>query len=486
MKGIQAYKRLLFSLLFCAITFAMLYGLANLLRDRETTLSNFYSEEKGSLDMVVVGSSHVNNGSIPNLFWEQANISAANVYSWAQPMWTAYHYIIEALSKQDLDVIVLDMYGMTYGHSYIMPEEIDKVNYQTSFNIDMNLNYLALIRTAERVGIELRPYEEFLNLPRYHTRWKNLDKRMFTYNPHKDKDFLKGYGISYQVAPQEQPVFSVEESFTPYEFCVEYLDKIVDLCQKKQLDLVFTMIPYIYNQTELGIDRWIEEYAAQKGIPYISYIGAYAGELGLDYQKDFQDSGHLNYYGAQKVTTHLAQFLQEKYPQYQKEQNPYANQLDLDFEKYQRILQANEIMVETDPTAYIQQALADPNYILYMANHNSPITPQIQQALEQAGISPPQQDSFFGIVAKEESLFGQQEIDTQLFGKGGKVSFAVEGQQVKIALNGVDVISVDSSFKAVLYDKVLDRPLETIAYDSETGILAHKEFSSDILDFFKQ
>ena len=71
----EKYKKIIGSLLFAVITLAMLYGTANLLRDRETTLADLYSEEKGSIDMVIVGSSHVNNGIIPNIFWEENGIS---------------------------------------------------------------------------------------------------------------------------------------------------------------------------------------------------------------------------------------------------------------------------------------------------------------------------------------------------------------------------------------------------------------------------
>ena len=111
----EKYKKIIGSLLFAVITLAMLYGTANLLRDRETTLADLYSEEKGSIDMVIVGSSHVNNGIIPNIFWEENGISATNAYSWAQPTWTAYYYIREALRVQDPDIVILDLYGMTYG-----------------------------------------------------------------------------------------------------------------------------------------------------------------------------------------------------------------------------------------------------------------------------------------------------------------------------------------------------------------------------------
>lgn len=482
----KKYSRALYSLLFCALTAAMLYGAANLLRDRETTLASFYSEEKGSIDMAIVGSSHVNSGIIPNLFWEECNISACNVYSWAQPMWTAYHYIVEALSEQDLDIVLLDLYGMTYGNSYIMPQEIDRVNYETSFNIDMNLNYLSLIHTAENVGLDLRPYEDFLNLPRYHTRWKKLNQRMFTYNPHDSKDFLKGYGISYTAQAQTQEAFSVSESVEPYEFCVEYLDKIVQLCEKEQVQLVFTMVPYIYNETEAGIDLWIEDYAAQHGIPYISYIGKDASALKLDYATDFQDNGHLNYYGAKKTTLDLAGRLKEMFPNYQKEQNPHRDQIDEDYAKYQRVVTSNQIMVENDLARYLEMALADENYILYLVNSDSPVTDTVQAVLQQHGIAVEDDRTFCAVLSAEQNSVNQWQLSAQLFDKQGTVEFEAQSGNAQIYLNGVPVVSVDSSFKAVLYDKILERPLETIAFDQETGKLSHKEFSSDIIGLFKK
>ena len=480
----EKYKKIIGSVLFLVITLAMLYGTANLLRDRETTLADLYSAPKGSIDMVVVGSSHVNNGIIPNIFWEENGISATNVYSWAQPTWTAYHYIREALGKQDPDIVILDLYCMTYGNSYIMPEEIDRINYENSFNIDMNLNFLSLIWTSEKVGLDLRNYEDFLNLPRYHTRWKDLDWKMLTYDPHNDRDFLKGYGLSYQAQAQQQPDYQSDERVVPYEFCVEYLDKIVELCEKKEVTLIFTMIPYIYNETEVKIDNWLEDYAQEHGIPYLSYIGEEAQELDLDYQTDFRDNGHLNLYGAQKVTQSLSRFLKENYPDYEKQDNPCAALFDEDYLKYQRVLQANKVMAENDLDRYLEQVFADSGYTLYLVNDGSPVTQQLEQALARAGFDQKDCTQLCARLNAESSEFGINRIETELFGKAGSVRFEF-GENVQILLNDYPAISIDSSFKAVLYDTVLDRPLETIAYDAQSGTLAHKEFSTDIIGLFQ-
>ena len=479
------YKKIIGSVIFCLLTFAMLYGAANLLRDRETTLSALYSEEKDSVDMVIVGSSHVNNGIIPNIFWQENHIAAVNVYSWAQPTWTAYYYIREALEEQQPDIVLLDLYCMTYGNSYIMPEEIDRINYANSFNIDMNLNYLGLIRTSEKVGLDLRPYEEFLNLPRYHTRWKELNWKMISYNPHKNRDFLKGYGLSYQSQAQQQPLYESEERVVPYEYCVEYLDKIVALCEKEGVDLIFTMIPYVYNETEVKIDNWLTDYAEEHAIPYISYIGDAKQEVALDYATDFSDNGHLNWYGAQKITNHLSGVLKQSYPDYKKEDHPNWELLDEDYQKYLRVLEANQLMAENDLGDYLEQVLQDENYTLYLINDNSALTQTLEQALSRNGIAVENPARLCMVLNANGSQEGQTKIESQLFTRTGSVEFAFEEDEVQILLNDYPVISVASKFKAVLYDSVLQRPLETIAYDEENDVLAHKEFSSDIIELFK-
>ena len=72
---------------FLSLCAAMLLGLSWLLRDRETSLSSLYSEPENSVDVLIVGSSHVNSGYIPAVLWQEYGISAHNVYSWSQPMW---------------------------------------------------------------------------------------------------------------------------------------------------------------------------------------------------------------------------------------------------------------------------------------------------------------------------------------------------------------------------------------------------------------
>lgn len=493
----QSLGRLAWAAVFLLLTALLLGGLTWLLRDRETTLSPLYSEPDDSLDLIIVGSSHVNNGYIPTMLWEQNDIAACNVYSWSQPMWTSYHYIREALKTQDVDIVVLEMYGMMYGHSYIMPQEIDRTNYETSFNLDPGWNRLQLIRTAEHMGLDLRPWEDFLNLPRYHTRWKQLSARMFTYDPHTQPDPLKGYGLTFAVQPQTDPQLTAEAPLEPYEFAAEYLQKIVDLCRGRGIRLIFTLAPYVYSADEAGICRWIEQYAAQNGIPFLNYLGADGERIGFDWTTDFSDNGHLNYAGAAKLTQDLYDFLAGGWLQscglaYSREQVPEDRRaaLDLDAEKARRIVACHDIMSATDLPSYLDLAQADGGYTLLLVSDGAPPAGLVP-FLQSRGLPCSDTATRFcaALNAGGADVWNNAELDFPLFGQAGSVRFVYGEDGVSVELNGQAVFTAGDDAPAcllVLYDTVLDRPLEAVTLDPDTGALRHREFTSDVLGLFRR
>lgn len=477
-------QHLLRGLSFLVLAVLLLSGLSWLLRDRQTTLSCLYSEEDNSLDLLLVGSSHVNSGYIPSLLWQENGISACNVYSWSQPMWVSYHHIKEALKTQQPKMIVLELFGMTYGHSSIMPEEIDRTSYQNSFNIDPSLNWLQMIRTAETCGLDLRPYEDFLNLPRYHTRWKQPSLSMLTYNPHKDPDPLKGYGFLLTAVPQQKPEIAPQPALTPYEYCVEYLEKIVALCEKEGIRLVFTITPYVYNEAEQGIFQWISEYAQNHNIPLLNYNGPDGERIGIDYATDLSDWGHLNYSGAQKVTMDLCRFLQDYAQEFPaREEHRNAALLDEQLGYYQRIAQVQPLLSETDYSAWLARAAADPELVVFLQadGTDGEALRLTNRALAAAGHKPIAAGGRMRIDENGAQACGEQ-LDFALFDKKGRVEF--NPAENAILLNGKAAPLGGEAVTAVVYDTVLGRPLESASL-SESLEFTHREFTSDLLPQYR-
>ena len=331
---------------FCTLALSLIFATGQLFRDKDTTLAGFYSQPDNSIDAIIVGSSHVNSGYIPAVLWEEYGISAHNVFSWSQPIWIGYHYIEEAFKTQDIQLVVLDLFGMMYGNSHEQPQEIDKINYRNSFSIDVGVNRWHMMQTVANCGIDLQEPTDFINIIRYHTAWKNIDSRMFTYDNHNDPDFFRGYGLQTVVADMQAPAVAEKvQPRMPYNTAVKYLDKIVELSKQKNFQLMFVMTPYNYAPEEQELFEWLENYAYEKGINIINYATDYES-IGFDYSTDMSDSTHLNYKGALKVTRHLGDFISENYPQLVNKHHPVAELLDEDARKVYRVFHVNETTLQ--------------------------------------------------------------------------------------------------------------------------------------------
>ena len=111
--------------------------------------------------------------------------------------------------------------------------------------------------------------------------------------------------------PFQTPLF--DYSFP--EICWEYLDKIADLCEENDIELILFKSPTVSWQYP-WYDEWdkqLVDYAEEKGLLYINGID-YADEMGLDMTKDTYDKGvHLNVYGAEKCSRFLGNILRNDY-----------------------------------------------------------------------------------------------------------------------------------------------------------------------------
>ena len=478
-------KKILEFIAFVLVAFALIAVVSYAIADRETTFSAVYSEPEDSVDVLIVGSSHVNSGYIPSMLWEKNNLSAVNAFSWSQPMWVSYHYIVEALKTQSPEYIVLEMYGMVYGHSYIMPEEIDKTSYSNSFNLLPGWNRWQLIKTSEFCGLDLRKAQEFLYISRYHTRWKTFDWSYLSYDPRKQHDYLKGYGYLTQAAGVETPTAEIAaEELVPYEYCVEYLDKIVSLCEKKGIKLIFTLTPYAYATEETGVLNWVERYSAEKGIPFFNYLyGDDYERIGFDYSRDLADAGHCNWYGAVKITADLCDYLESVGASAAtKEEHVQYALLQQDYSRFERVPALNAVMVHTQLKDWLQAAVQDDciTLLINTAAAEASVLDILNAGLAQNGITVAADDSL--LVCGIDAEAAQGKIGFAMFGADGTAEFAAD--TAEILLNGTAVPGGDASpVKLVLFDNVLQRPV--MAAWLENGVLKTKEFTSDILDNYK-
>lgn len=477
-------KQALRAAAFCLLAALMLASLTWLLRDRETTLSSFYSEPRDTVDVFIVGSSHVNSAYIPGVLWKEYGISAHNVFSWSQPIWISYHYIKEGLKTQTPAVVVLDLNGLMYGNSNEQPQQTDENNYLNSFSIDPGWNLLEMCQTVAACGIDLRDPVEFWPLVHYHTRWKVLDRDAFTYNPHKDHSYLKGYGFQVLVTPNEKPpVEAPAQSQPPYETAEAYLEKIVQLSRREGFQLILTLTPYRWQPNEPAIYRWIEEYAAANGLPFYNYNGADGERVGIDWEEDFCDISHVNYKGALKLTRDLGEqlLLCEGADLRAPEEFPNKTQLDEDAAMMCRTIDLWEALQK--PSTETLPWLAGHGVLLAAAAPGgTALCREAADALRAIGwneapISPADTGSYVAVCSPNGAEEQADPAGAACALQAAGVTARSEDGTVSFAAGSVDYAAHVPGIQLLYYDDVLQRVTYRATVDAE-GRFVYEDVSS--------
>ena len=153
----------------------------------------------------------------------------------------------------------------------------------------------------------------YLNLGRYHARWKDLSEVDFQTN----LTAPRGRFISEEVVYNwDIPVISREEKAPMPEEMQKYLDLMVELCKENNIELVLYTAPFnsLYNEENTRQDLFarqrifngIDDYAEDKNLRYYNLFYEMEG-IGLNGETDYMDSQHFNASGQTKVTRYMAE-----------------------------------------------------------------------------------------------------------------------------------------------------------------------------------
>jgi len=301
------------ALAFAALALAALFAVQEALIPKGGCIDGFYDEPADSIDVVFLGSSHANAAFAPTQLWEDHGFTSYVLYSWSQPLWTSYCYLQEALRTQSPKAVVLEGFGITYGSSYIAAEDIDGVSDQYSLLIPPSVNRLELSLAMARCQRTAGPFYRYQPLYRYHTRWKTVTWEEATWWFRDHRTTGKGFGAltGSESFPEPQiPAALPEPQIDAYS--EEYLCKIIELCQKKDLPLLVALVPYEVSAQDLANFAYLKDLCARYGVPVLDYTTPAGRDIGFDWGSDLADHAHVNVDGAAKITADLGAYLAQQ------------------------------------------------------------------------------------------------------------------------------------------------------------------------------
>ena len=265
--------------------------------------AGLYWQKKDTIDVIMMGTSHIHCNVNTALLWEKYGIAAYDYSGAEQPLWMTYFYLKELYKYQEPEVIVLDLYAPARFKEDYQYQWISESIYGMRFSFN-KVEMLAVSVEPERM------LNYFPSFAVYHGRYDDLqeeDFENFFWNG-EEKETFKGYTPYWNVWPQEIPEISEQQAGGLTAKSEKYLRKIIEYTRKKGTDLIFIVAPYIITEEDKQTYDQIAEIADQEGITFIDYNECYE-EIGLDFATDFNDDSHLNYRGSCKFTDYFGNLL---------------------------------------------------------------------------------------------------------------------------------------------------------------------------------
>ena len=303
----KSFRTLAFLLCFAALLYAFSCIFSFKYEDGINPISNFYDLPEDTVDVLLLGSSHMGMNVDPSILWNQKGIAAYNCWGSMQQPWNTYYYLKECLKYQQPKLVVMDVYGVTFNGDLPGYDNIVKNTQGLRFSRDKIENILVSAPAEYRSAL-------LLGIPCIHYRYSEIssgDFRNFFWNKHTAIQSLDLSGQTVQsfeimdVSGMTEPVHLAEK-------CETYFRRILELCQEKGIPILLVASPYYLHEQEQGRFNRIGEIARSYGVPFLNFNENYE-ELSIDPQRDFCDLAHMMPSGVEKYDSYLADYIVTHY-----------------------------------------------------------------------------------------------------------------------------------------------------------------------------
>lgn len=268
-------------------------------------VAEYYEEEKDH-DVVFIGDCEVYENFSPVVLWQEFGINSYIRGSAEQYIWQSYYLLEDTLRYETPGVVVFNIQSLQFNES-----QREAYNRMTLEGMEWSPVKVKAILAS------MGPKEKFLDyvfpILRYHSRWSELTSADVEYMFKTKPVSFNGYYMRVDVRPAENiPTGKPLPDYSFGENAWKYLDMMEALCREKGIQLILIKAPSLYPYWYPQWEEQVEQYAAEKGLPYINFLELQE-ETGIDYATDTYDGGlHMNLSGAEKLSRYIGRFLTEQ------------------------------------------------------------------------------------------------------------------------------------------------------------------------------
>ena len=316
-----------------------------------------------------MGPSYTVNAFTPIDLYRDYGICAYNLGMEAQPMLSSYYWAEETyrLHSQTLKTIILDVSMMRR-----TPEE-------TFFQKDLDAMKFSPVK-IRAVMDHTESFNDALSylIPffEYHSRWDSITKTDFTKIFYDTANYVRGYNFTlvrefdnHDYDELDVPAYYVDDEATEKqmnESSLYYLRKLIFFCKEHNIKLVMTKTPTAAWASDSH--NAIKNIANQYGLDFIDFnYEPYIDEIAFNEAVDTMDTGHMNYYGAKKLTSWFGRYLMENCEATDVRGDAEYGFMDEELAEYDaEIVARYELEEYTGIKEYFEAIMSNPNWAVFI------------------------------------------------------------------------------------------------------------------------
>lgn len=277
----------------------------------------FYSKDRNSIDLLILGNSHAACGINPSIIEERLGLSSYNLATSSQDISQTYYFLKEALKYQDIKYLIIDSSMLLY-HPI---EKNRTIYYASSDYMRFSINKLSMVNdlfSGKDKIYALLPFTRgrlALHDPELLSSNYRYFKRGYQQKTYKGFSPIANYLDETRNAQYKTVAYDEIKFISPEVDNIEnqYLSKIKDLCRENGVTLKFITVPMLENfNNRVQYDKNYDEVSQVLEKSEISFTDFNMNndfnrfEFGNDVIGNNQ---HLNYKGAEKFTDILCDTL---------------------------------------------------------------------------------------------------------------------------------------------------------------------------------
>lgn len=322
------------TLLFTAVISFVIYKIDPFFVDDNIDFRKFYffyDEKKDSNEVIFLGNSHANNGIITEVVEAKCDINAYNLSFTGINLFSLYYNLEEALKTQSPQLIVIETFPFFFpGMDSQFINQEGKMSVNGPNSIYAKRVGLTKLKESNLAFSKSELYKSF-NIFRRHDSWddlKGMSEVFGKYLSPNNKGIFKDHYRDMSILPSNKATkyhdfrFKNNNEISISKDQKLFLEKIIQLSKDKSFKLLFVTLPFYPEYYKSYKTSYVKSTAELqeiiKSYPDIKVLDQNTLPLNLNRtyfrnDKNLSHNQHLNYKGAIKASSNLANFINTNY-----------------------------------------------------------------------------------------------------------------------------------------------------------------------------